>query len=266
MSIGARRRYVSVMIHHDGAPESYSYQLPLWAFRVMVALAALTTVGVLIGLVMVAPLARAAARVPALEQNVSELQNENARIGVLAAALDSVERTYAQVRRMVGADVVPDPVAVASDLAVAPIVTASVAGAPPRFVAGPTQPRYWPLDDSGFITRGMVGDSTPDESHPGVDIAVPEGSVVRASGGGTVADTGIDPEYGEFVLIDHPSGYQSMYGHLSRVLTTRGAALEPGQVLGLSGNTGRSTAPHLHFEVRHGGRSIDPLILVKEKR
>jgi murein DD-endopeptidase MepM/ murein hydrolase activator NlpD len=68
------------------------------------------------------------------------------------------------------------------------------------------------------------------------------------------------------VLIDHPSQYQSMYGHLSRIIATPGDTVQPGDVIGLSGNTGRSTAPHLHFEVRHGGRSIDPLILVKERR
>jgi murein DD-endopeptidase MepM/ murein hydrolase activator NlpD len=57
-----------------------------------------------------------------------------------------------------------------------------------------------------------------------------------------------------------------MYGHLSRVTFARGARVDPGQVIGLSGNTGRSSAPHLHFEVRREGRSIDPLTMVKEGR
>ena len=266
MTMPARRRYVSVMIHHDGAAESLSYHLPLWVFRVLLGLAALIALGVMAGLLMVGPLARSAMRVPALEAEVRRLEQDNAKIVQLAAALDSVERNYAQVRRMVGADVVPDPVAVASDLPIAPPVLARAPGAAPRFRTGPGIPRYWPLDEVAFITRGVVGDSTTEESHPGLDIAVPVGTVVRASGGGTVAQTGTDAEYGNFVLLDHPSGYQSMYGHLSRIIATRGTAIQPGEVIGLSGNSGRSTAPHLHFEVRHGGRSIDPLILVKEGR
>jgi murein DD-endopeptidase MepM/ murein hydrolase activator NlpD len=261
----ARRRYVSVMVHHDGAPESHSYHLPVWAFRTLMGLAALTTLGVLVGLAMVAPLARAALRVPVLEEEVRRLQADNSKISQLAAALDSVEHSYARVRRMVGADVVPDPIAASTDLPIAPPVLARSA-ARARFPTGPTSPRYWPLDEAGFITRGIVGDSTPDESHPGIDIAVPIGTIVRAGGGGTVQQTGTDPEYGEFVRLGHPSGYESMYGHLSRIIVTQGETVEPGEVIGLSGNTGRSTAPHLHFEVRHGGRSIDPLILVKEGR
>lgn len=266
MTRSSRRRYVSVMIHHDGAPESHSYHLPLWAFRVLIALGALTTLGVLIGLLMVTPLARAAFRVPVLEEEVRRLQSDNSKITQLAAALDSVEHNYAQVRRMVGADVVPDPIAAATDLPIAPPVLARQAGRAPRFPTGATSPRYWPLDEAGFITRGIVGDSTPDESHPGIDVAVPTGTIVRASGGGTVAQSGTDAEYGKYVLLQHPSGYESMYGHLSRVIVAQGQTVQPGDVIGLSGNTGRSTAPHLHFEVRHGGRSVDPLILVKEGR
>lgn len=266
MTTRPRRRYVNVMIHHDGAPETHSYHLPIWAFRAFVTLAVLLMVGVMAGLVMVGPLARAALRVPRLEAEVRRLQGENGKIAQLAAALDTVQRNYDRVRQMVGADIVPDPVTISSDLPVAPPVMARPSGLPPRFRSGPTSPRYWPLDEAGFITRGIVGDSTPDESHPGLDIAVPVGTMVRASGGGVVEQAGADPEYGNFVLIDHPSQYQSMYGHLSRIIATPGDTVQPGDVIGLSGNTGRSTAPHLHFEVRHGGRSIDPLILVKERR
>jgi murein DD-endopeptidase MepM/ murein hydrolase activator NlpD len=57
-----------------------------------------------------------------------------------------------------------------------------------------------------------------------------------------------------------------MYGHLSRILVTQGAVVPPGEVIGLSGNTGRSTAPHLHFEIRRRGSSLDPLTMVKEGR
>jgi murein DD-endopeptidase MepM/ murein hydrolase activator NlpD len=88
---------------------------------------------------------------------------------------------------------------------------------------------------------------------------------VRASGGGTVADAGEDPVFGRFVLIAHPDDYQTLYGHLSRVVTAKGRTVEPGEVIGLAGNTGRSSAPHLHFEVRRRGAAVDPLTLVKQE-
>ena len=111
---------------------------------------------------------------------------------------------------------------------------------------------------------GDVKASGRNEAHPGIDIAVAVGSLVRASGGATVRETGQDPEYGFFVLLDHPEEYQTMYGHLSRIIVTVGATVAPWEVIGLSGNSGRSTAPHLHFEIRQHGVSLDPLTMVKE--
>jgi murein DD-endopeptidase MepM/ murein hydrolase activator NlpD len=87
---------------------------------------------------------------------------------------------------------------------------------------------------------------------------------VRAAGGGVVALTGVRDDYGVFVLLTHPDGYETMYGHASRVLVRDGERVAAGQVIALSGNTGRSTAPHLHFEVRRDGRSVDPMALMKE--
>ena len=127
-------------------------------------------------------------------------------------------------------------------------------------------PREWPLFESGYVTRGQVqvGAAGREEPHPGLDIAVPVGTQVRASGGATVNQVGEDPEYGLYVLLDHPEGYQTMYGHLSRIIVTDRQSVEAGEVIGLSGNSGRSTAPHLHFEIRQGGTSLDPRTMVKQ--
>src|SRR3972149_5744375 len=122
------------------------------------------------------------------------------------------------------------------------------------------------LDDDGFVPRGQAQPGSGEEEHPGIDIAVPVGSVVRAAGGGVVLQTGTEPEYGNFVLVEHPDGYQSMYGHLSRILAVQGSQVRAGEVIAQSGNTGRSTAPHLPFEIRLNGVSIDPGMLVKEER
>jgi murein DD-endopeptidase MepM/ murein hydrolase activator NlpD len=90
------------------------------------------------------------------------------------------------------------------------------------------------------------------------------GTTVRAAGGGTVAAAGTDVDYGWFVLLRHPEGYETMYGHASRLLVNEGEVVQAGQVIALTGNSGRSTAPHLHFEIRRGRRSVDPLTVVKE--
>jgi murein DD-endopeptidase MepM/ murein hydrolase activator NlpD len=261
----AGSRFVTVLVQRDGATKSRTFRIRLLALRAGVGLLGLAAIGLVVVAASYLPVVRAAARVPGLEREVDRLAQENAKVRELSAALDSLERRYVQLRQMIGADILRDPVAIASTLPVAPPIRArlfpAVASTP-----GPTPPSRWPLDDAGYITRGQVDSGLRDEPHPGIDIAVASGSLVRAAGGATVRQAGEDPEYGLFVLLDHAGDYQTMYGHLSRVVVAAGAPLAPGAVIGLSGNTGRSTAPHLHFEVRQGGRSLDPLTIATEGR
>ena len=94
--------------------------------------------------------------------------------------------------------------------------------------------------------------------HTGIDIAVPEGTPVRAAASGTVTFAGWHEGFGVLVVIDHGNGYESYYGHLSKLLVSEGQRVSAGDVIALSGNTGLSTGPHLHFEVRYLGTPVDP--------
>lgn len=94
--------------------------------------------------------------------------------------------------------------------------------------------------------------------HKGVDWATPTGTAVLASSGGTVAKAGWGSGYGYVVYINHPDGRQTRYGHLSKVLVSAGQTVSQGQKIALSGNTGVSTGPHLHFEILVNGRQVDP--------
>jgi murein DD-endopeptidase MepM/ murein hydrolase activator NlpD len=114
------------------------------------------------------------------------------------------------------------------------------------------------------VTRGAGGATDYSGPHPGVDIAVPTGTEVRAAAAGSVVEVGSDPEYGTFIRLAHAGGYQTTYGHASRLLVAQGDRVAAGQAIALSGNTGRSTAPHLHFEVTQGGKPLDPLPLIRK--
>lgn len=269
-----RARQVTIMVHTEGETSSRTIRMPRWAFRAVIggALALLIVPALL--LVLYAPLAGAVIRAPRLEREVARLRVENAKVHELAAALDTVEARYATVRRMLGAaPILDEPGAAAGDstpvetrgLPVAPVIRVSAAGGRP-FTRGPGDPVHWPLDEAGFLTQGQALPAAAGEAHPGVDIAVPIGTPVRAAGGGSAVEVGQDPEYGEFVLLEHRSGVRSMYGHLSRVLVSAGDTVAAGRVIGLSGNSGRSTAPHLHFEIRRGDRRVDPMSMVREGR
>ncbi|MFZ5624330.1 MAG: M23 family metallopeptidase [Gemmatimonadota bacterium] len=258
--------HVTIMIHRDGALESRTIRIPLWSVRAGLIAATVLAAALLLGLALYLPIVRAAARVPSLEREVARLEAERAKVQELAAALDSVESRYAQLRKLIGADIVPDPALLAPPLAVAPAIRARVAGWP-AYEQGPSRPTHWPLQEAGYVTRryGESGD-TADGTHPGIDVAIGVGTPVRAAGGGTVVEARSDREYGLMIRLQHPEGYESVYGHLSRLLAEEGQQVNAGEVIGLAGNTGNSSAPHLHFELRREGKSIDPLTLVKEGR
>lgn len=95
--------------------------------------------------------------------------------------------------------------------------------------------------------------------HAGVDVGIPIGTTVRASRAGQVVNAGWIGGYGNCVIIDHGDGVSTRYGHLSEITVSVGDYVDQGQQVALSGNTGRSTGPHLHFEIRIGGEATDPM-------
>lgn len=121
-------------------------------------------------------------------------------------------------------------------------------------------PSRWPVRgavNSEYGRRLSPWTQTP-EFHGGIDIAADPGTPVRAPAPGTVVFAGRHGEYGLAVIVDHGQEIRSLYGHLSKIHVRAGQALERGAELGLSGNTGRSSGPHLHYEVLVKGRPVNP--------
>lgn len=95
--------------------------------------------------------------------------------------------------------------------------------------------------------------------HNGIDIANNPGTRITAARVGRVADQGVHPTYGNYIIISHDGGFQSLYAHLQRIDVRRGQYVTQGQAIGTMGSTGRSTGPHLHFSIFHNGNPVDPL-------
>ncbi len=142
-------RAVTIVVQPDGATRSQTYRMPVWIIRAGLAFLGAAVVGVMFAAALYGPLARAAARVPGLEHRVARLEADNAKVRQLSAALDSVESRYAQVREMIGGDIVRDPLTLGAALPVAPAVLARVADAPRGPSVGLSLPRRWPLDEAG---------------------------------------------------------------------------------------------------------------------
>lgn len=139
------------------------------------------------------------------------------------------------------------------------------AEAVPKIVERGTKipPTYIKPISGGRVSSNFGSRSAPTKgastNHKGIDWAVPIGTAVVASNAGVVTKAGWGSGYGYVVYIKHADGRETRYGHLSKVLVKAGQTVSQGQRIALSGNTGRSTGPHLHFEIRINGTAVNPL-------
>ena len=221
------------------------------------------------------------ARVPMLTERLTTMESESQKIDTLQVALTQLQQRYEQVSRMLGVTpaVVAAPGSDAAGATLLPDAAAAGAGNGSPQAAPGTAPAApgdsidraagrppialrWPVEDRRFITRGLTKPSAYSDAHPGIDFAVPLGTPIRAAGAGMIVEVGENAEYGRFVRLAHADGYQTLYAHNSRITVTDGARVAAGDPIALSGNTGRSTAPHLHFEVRHRDIAVDPMQII----
>jgi murein DD-endopeptidase MepM/ murein hydrolase activator NlpD len=256
---GDERRLTIIFVPH-GELETRSFIISYRKLKVLLVAGVLLLLVYAFTLAILFPVMTQAARVPRLEAELRQLDSERAEVARLGRMVQDLETQYEQVRQLLGAD------------APAPGETAPILP-PLRGDTGRTrQPEgdesaatslitLWPLTTPGFITRSL---SNGGSQHPGLDIATSRNAQIRAAGAGRVRTAGVDEVYGQYVVLDHGSGVESVYGHASRLLVTAGEQVERGQVIALTGSSGRSTGPHLHFEVRVGGRPVDPLRFVRQ--
>ena len=120
-------------------------------------------------------------------------------------------------------------------------------------------PTFWPT--RGFITKKFSAGATDKDPllHAGIDVAVDRGTPVRASASGYVLEAGWNDTYGYYVQVDHGYGIKTLYAHADMLVVIKGERVAQGQTIAYSGNTGKSSGPHLHFQVTVNNVPVDPL-------
>ncbi len=248
-------RSFTIMVVPPGEGDTRTLSLTPRRLRGLMVLA---VVAVVVGGVMLASWGYLAARhwrAVQLEGEVAELRAEREQIAELASALAETEAAYERIRTLFTPGALPE-----AGPGALPPPPAGAGGEASGI--GAERPTEWPLSQRGFITQPLVEGG--DASHPGIDVAVAAGSYIRAAGPGRVVEAAEDPVYGLYVIVEHGGGYRTLYAHASHLAVEPGDLVRPGEVLGLTGSTGRSTAPHLHFEILLDGLPVDPLTLVQQ--
>jgi len=120
----------------------------------------------------------------------------------------------------------------------------------------------WPLADKGIRSSAFGMRIDPfwgiERAHGGIDIAAPFGTGVLAALGGRVTKTSLGGDLGKYIIIRHSGDRETIYGHLFEINVKEGQFVNPRQIIGKVGSTGRSTGPHLHFAVKKNGKLVDP--------
>lgn len=139
---------------------------------------------------------------------------------------------------------------------IAPTMGVSIPSRAPLAV-GSTSSSY------GMRTHPVLGGA---RAHKGIDLAAPTGTPVYATADGTVGRADWFSSYGLYVALEHGNAFETRYAHMSRLAVAAGQRVRKGDIIGYVGSTGRSTGPHLHYEVRVGGEAVNPIPYMAETR
>lgn len=246
---------LSFMVIPDGGGEPRSIQLSRRRIGVLRVTGVLLATGIVVMAATWVSMARRAAHADDLAHRLDSLTTHQTRIEHVARQLAQIEDRQDTYRQLLG-------LSGAADSAFWVPAPSGTARASEVLAAGGTgtEPTAWPLTVPGAVTRRHLGGVGLD--HPGIDIAVARGSYVRASGDGFVVEAAEHPVYGLFIRLDHGNGIHTRYGHTMHLIAQRGWTVRQGEVIALSGSTGASTAPHLHFEILKDGKTVDPFTMV----
>jgi murein DD-endopeptidase MepM/ murein hydrolase activator NlpD len=249
-----QRKYYNLMVVPDGVENPVRLKVRAWIFKLLVASFVVLIVGIIIFFALYGKIVARAALADKLEAENEALQRYKYKVILLEERIKEAQEIVGRISMLAGVDISfpempPDSVIFAEVENTAPAIMARSAEKGDRIPEG--------LPLRGFMTRGFEDDSA--SYHPGIDIAAAEGTPVLATASGKVVYAGEDSVYGLIVVIEHDNGISTVYGHNSQLLVKEGQEVPVGSRIALSGNTGQSTAPHLHYEIRENNKPINPM-------
>ncbi len=259
-SRGKAPRKVRVHLAPDTGEESLDWDVPLLYFRLVIVAAVIGLLALLFLIVSAGSLIVQKQEKRILVRRIDDLTQKVARVHSLETQLEETTLVLFKIQEML--DVQPQlPDSLVADL----VARRSRSGDATSLLEGrismsgqqmlDASPSAWPV--RGWVTREFSGQRGP-EYHAGLDISADENTPIRASGDGVVLVAGWNEEYGNFVLIEHGFGMTSLYAHNNSLSVRKEDRVRTGDVIAFMGSSGRSTGPHLHFEVRRNGIPVDP--------
>lgn len=247
-----RKRYLTVVIvpHHKGGQRSLHLSYDLLRWLALAGLLAVVLIAVLI--VSYGQILWRATQYELMLNKQHQMEAEFAKLEELKSELDRMRLQEAKLRQMLGIPKQPDTLSVNQVSQVVPAKPETV----PVFVSPALgEDRFLPslMPTRGWISAGLSS------THQGVDIAARFGQPIWSTADGLVTFADWDSYFGNKVVIKHGEKYLSIYGHCDKILVKSGQPVRRGQMIALVGSSGKSTGPHLHYELHFAGRIVDPV-------
>ena len=254
------RNSLTITVTQSRAGRPFQIELPRWSVRVVSTVLIAAFALVIVGGILYGRLMRDALILREVRKENEMLRARAARFNELEDDVAQLEQVRRQILLLAG---VPEAEAARSGASVGADSVAITAETAPGAYAGELSEaaldsplRVLPFQ--GPVSRGFMPKGGRGPEHPGVDIAGPTGAPVMAAADGEVAYAGQDTTFGNLLILRHQDGWETRYGHNQALVVSSGETVRAGQTVGLLGSTGRSSAPHLHFEVLRDGQSVDP--------
>lgn len=245
-----------MLVIPDDETDPRRIRLPVWLFRTVLVFIGLALIVPIIYIALYYDILAKAADAGRLSEENEALRRYQYKVQILEKSLLDTRQLMAEIAAMAGLDSLLLSEIYGED----PDVQSS-SGQGRRASISRTLPPTSPIPDGlpaiGWISRGFS--DTPGKKHTGVDLAIPEGSPVYSTAFGTVTFAGWDEAYGKMVIVQNGDSMETVYGHNSELLVQKGDTIFAGQRIALSGNTGQSSAPHLHYEIRINGKEVNPM-------
>ncbi|MEO0108802.1 MAG: peptidoglycan DD-metalloendopeptidase family protein [candidate division WOR-3 bacterium] len=254
-----RRRYSLLLVPH-GEGRTREWHFSTLGLRLLIGLLAVLSLAALVIVVLAIRIQLRYQDYLTLKERNEQLSLQLKKLRQVSADLERMRRQAERIRTMLGFEQEPPPLEIESlynALAGESLADTTLFGLPDSMAhdlprgSEPGRPSLPPLVNY-TVSRGFSS------THLGVDLIAEAGTPVFATADGRVVFAGWDTIYGNAIRLKHRHGFQTFYGHLLRITRLRGDSVQQGQLIGLVGSTGRSTAPHLHYEVIRNRRQQDP--------
>ncbi|MBD3403259.1 peptidoglycan DD-metalloendopeptidase family protein [candidate division GN15 bacterium] len=247
-------KYVTVMLIPDGTESRNQWRLPQWLLKLIVGGIIVILVGIVLFFSFYGGVLSRAAMTEKVQAENEALKRYRYKVQLLEENLNEAREVVRRLTKLAGVDY-EFPQMPSDSTIFAQLNEKALAVMTRPISADYSLPVGLPIE--GFVSQKFTLED--DHYHPGIDIVCAEGSPVMATGSGLVEYVGFDSLYGNLVVLRHNDTVTSMYGHNQKVLVSPGQPVLVGSRIALSGNTGQSTAPHLHYEIRIHDEPINPL-------